>query len=105
MRKARGDYIKVDIASDSENGLDVGYCISTIVETDFGRIGEIESVFVESNYRNRGIGRNLMKSALEWMDDRKVDRKILGVVEGNEGVYEFYRRFGFYPKSTKLEQK
>jgi hypothetical protein len=34
-----------------------------------------------------------------------VQKTILGVAEGNESVFPFYRRYNFYPRVTILWQK
>jgi ribosomal protein S18 acetylase RimI-like enzyme len=78
-----------------------GYCISTI---SGDRQGEIESIYIEPDYRGSGIGDSLMKRALRWMDECSVTKKVLGVGAGNEEVFEFYRRYNFYPRTTILEQ-
>lgn len=79
----------------------VGYCISSISEKE----GEIESIYVEKEYRKQHIGEHFMKSALAWMDSRGVTRKIIGVAVGNEEAFGFYRKFNFYPRVTILRQK
>ncbi|MFC2034121.1 GNAT family N-acetyltransferase [Chloroflexota bacterium] len=79
----------------------VGYCVSVVSED---KQGTVESIYVESNYRQNGIGSNLMKRALSWMDNLSVKSKMLTVVVGNEEVHRFYNRYNFYPKSTKFEQ-
>jgi ribosomal protein S18 acetylase RimI-like enzyme len=30
--------------------------------------------------------------------------KIIGVAEGNEQVFDFYKKYGFYERTTILEQ-
>jgi diamine N-acetyltransferase len=43
-----------------------------------------------------------MKKALKWMDDLAVTGRIIGVGAGNEEVFPFYARYGFYPGVTIL---
>jgi ribosomal protein S18 acetylase RimI-like enzyme len=69
------------------------------------REGEIESIYVEKDYRLSGIGDGLMSRALAWLDDVTVKQTMLTVAEGNEGVFTFYRRHDFYPKTTILMHK
>jgi len=45
-----------------------------------------------------------MKTALAWMDDRAATNKIIGVVEGNEEAFGFYKKYGFYPRAHILQQ-
>jgi ribosomal protein S18 acetylase RimI-like enzyme len=92
--------VKIDLIKNMEKGLYVGYCITTI---DKELTGEIESIFVEQDYRKCGLGDSLMKSALDWLKSNQVKKKIIGVTEGNEHALEFYRRYGFYKRKIILE--
>jgi len=58
---ADGDKLRIDFARDTNNGVLVGYCISSVKRDG---LGEIDSIFIESDYRCNGIGDNLIKSAL-----------------------------------------
>ena len=101
LEKYRAGTIRIDLAREVDTGELVGYCISTV---SGDRQGEIESIYVEADYRGSGIGDNLMKRALRWMDEYPVTRKVLGVGAGNEDVFAFYSRYSFYPRTTILEQ-
>jgi ribosomal protein S18 acetylase RimI-like enzyme len=101
LEKSSKGSMRIDLARDTETGELVGYCVNTI---SGDRHGEIESIYVESDYRKSGIGENLMKRALKWMDDLSVTRKIVVVGVGNEEVFSFYSRYNFYPRATILEQ-
>jgi ribosomal protein S18 acetylase RimI-like enzyme len=69
------------------------------------KTGEVESLFVDAAYRSEGIGSALVTRGLAWMDSFGVVRKQVSVSDGNEAAWEFYRKFGFYPRMTVLEQK
>ncbi len=69
LEKSRNGAIRVDLARDKNTGVLVGYCVSTVSEK---RQGEIESIYIEEDYRRSGIGDNLMKKALSWMDEHSV---------------------------------
>jgi len=101
LEKASKGKMRIDLAKDMEIDELVGYYVSTITED---RQGEIDSIYVESNYRGLGIGENLVKRALRWMDESLVTRKILEVGVGNEEVFIFYSRYNFYPRTVILEQ-
>lgn len=103
--KLRVDLAQVHNSSASIKSIQsIGYCVDSIW-TKFDRtIGEVESLFVEPAYCGRGIGGQLMRLALEWFEKHKVETRILYVAEGNEDVFDFYRRFGFFKHSTLLEQ-
>jgi GNAT superfamily N-acetyltransferase len=69
------------------------------------KAGEIESIFVEESYRAGGIGSTFLTRALAWLDENGSVRNRVSVSDGNEGVWDFYKKFGFYPRLTVLEQK
>jgi diamine N-acetyltransferase len=93
--------VKIDLIKDMEMGLDIGYCISTVSKD---LIGEIDSLFIDEEYRKYGLGDKLIKRALDWLNSKQVKTKIIGVAEGNENVLEFYKRYGFYKRRVILEQ-
>lgn len=93
----------IDLAFDSrDSNRYVGYCVSSLSQE---KTGEIESVFVKDSYRSQGIGSALVKRALAWFDENGSTRNRVSVSEGNEMVWDFYKKFGFYPRMTVLEQK
>ena len=94
--------LRVDLAKDAETGQVVGYCLASVSEA---RIGEIDSLYVEAAYRGMGIGDGLMQRALTWLDGQGVTAKQLAVAVGNEEVFAFYARYGFFPRLTILLQK
>lgn len=94
--------IRVVIAKDTEEDKYVGFCISTI---DCKKLGVIESIFIEEQYRRNKIAENLMNLSLKWMDNRGAKNKRLNVAVGNEEVMNFYKRFNFKPYLIVLEQK
>lgn len=77
----------------------VGYCVASVVDD----VGEIDSIFVSGDYRKRGIASNLMDQALNWLKQSKPKRMVIKVSAGNEEVYGFYAKYGFYPCLTELQ--
>jgi diamine N-acetyltransferase len=100
LEKAKTGAVRVELARDKDTL--VGYCVSSI---DANRQGEIESIYIEKEYRKSGIGDRFMKGGLKWMDDHRVERKTIGVAVGNEQAFGFYEKYGFYPRVTILRQK
>jgi len=102
LNKADKNLLKVDIAKDEDTQWLIGYCISSI---SAGLIGEIDSIYLEENYRSLGIGNELMNRALEWMDEKGAKFKRIVVAMGNEDLLPFYESYNFFPKHIILEQK
>ena len=100
MEKSKNGAILVNIAKVG-NTL-IGYCVTTVAEN---KAGEIESIFIEKQYRRRGIGDHFMKTALDWMDAHAATRKVIAVAAGNEEAFGFYQKYGFCPRVSILIQK
>lgn len=94
--------LRVDLASDPVAGRCVAYCVTSLSAE---RIGEIESLYVEEAYRSQGVGTALVRRALAWLGENGSVENRVSVAEGNEEAFPFYRKFGFYPRRTVLEQK
>jgi GNAT superfamily N-acetyltransferase len=101
LDKARNGTMLVHLAKDKVTGTLIGYCVTSI---DDKKVGEIETIFVEVEYRRVGIGSTFMKRALAWMDTKSVTRKVIAVAAGNEEAFDFYAKFNFYPRVSVLMQ-
>ncbi|WP_261852480.1 GNAT family N-acetyltransferase [Clostridium folliculivorans] len=93
------ELMHIDIVADSSNKY-IAYCISTI---DSELIGEIDSLFIKGEARKLGLGNELLKRSLSWLDSNKVKRKVITVAAGNEDVIDFYNRYGFKKRRIVLE--
>ena len=100
-KKAALGELRVDQAIDKATGLTIGYVVSSI---DSEKTGEIDSFFVDEDYRGKGIGDALIKKALKWMDQKGAGAKIVEVANGNEHAFAFYAKYGFLPRRTVLKQ-
>lgn len=90
--KAQNGIIKIDMVFDSATNKYVGYCLSSIENNS----GEIESIYIEKQYRKFGIGGQLMESALTWFKANGITNIQIGVVYANDETLPFYERYGFY---------
>ena len=101
LEKAESALLRVELARDGGTGHDIGYCVSVVTEA----AGVLESIFIEADYREQGIGDTLMRHALDWMDGHNVPMKRVVVAVGNEQAFGFYARYGFQPRHTVLQQR
>lgn len=90
------------LIAEAEDSGTIAYCVSTIAAD---RKGEIDSLFVSPEYRQRGIGETLVKASMEWLRVNECKPIQLAVSYGHESVLGFYQRLGFYPRLTVLELK
>ncbi len=100
LNKSENGILKIDIAQDNDSDEVVGYCISSISDE---LIGEIDSIYLDKNYRSSGIGNKLMERAITWMDEKGAKTKKVMVAAGNENALLFYSRYNFFPKHIILE--
>lgn len=90
--------LKIFLAKDIEY---IGYCISSITNESKG---EIDSIFITSNYRESGTGSEFMNRALKWFEESGITDIYISVVVGNEEVLGFYNKFGFKPRTIYLKR-
>jgi len=102
LGKSQEGKLRIFLARDVNTQIYIGYCVATV---DCKNQGEIESIYLDQEYRSFGIGDKLMAKALGWLETMKAKKIILTVAEGNEKVFAFYRRFNFYPRLTTLWYK
>ncbi len=100
--KAASGMLRIELVSVNASAADVAYCISTV---SANRCGEIDSLFVDEPYRGCGIGSQLLRRALAWLDDAGATSKVVTVANGNEGALALYKRFGFHPRKILLQQR
>lgn len=91
-RKAFDDKLRVDLVTCGSEL--IAYAVSTI---DHKCIGEIDSLCVKEQYRGQGIGKQLIRRAIDWMESEGAKSYTLQVVHGNERAMSLYQSLGFLP--------
>lgn len=105
MRKKvfeKQDKPRLIILAQNEKKENIGYIVASIGNE---KDAEVESLFVAEKYRGQGIADTLMKKSLNWFEENQAKKMIIGVGFGNEEVFDFYQKYGFYPKVTILERR
>lgn len=74
-----------------DNNKTVGFVIASKVENE---AREIKALYILKEYQNSGIGRELMKWALNWLNSEN-NEVILEVVSTNKPAINFYKSLGF----------
>jgi GNAT superfamily N-acetyltransferase len=100
LAKGAAGKIRIEIASEETEAVDIAYCVSTISAE--GR-GEVDSIFVEEPFRGCGIGSELLRRALSWLDGAGATAKVISIAHGNDEAMAFYGRFGFYPRAVVVQ--
>ena len=77
----------------------IGYCIVTVNNGQ----GEVDSIYIQAEYRNNKLGEQLMRKTLEWFKAHQCNEIRIKVAEGNESVLEFYRKYGFFERFVVIQ--
>lgn len=93
--------LKITIAEDSINSQIAGYCISTFKDT----IGETQTLHVDENLRNSGIGKKLMDNHINWLKNNGCKTINITVAAENSNAIEFYKSLGFRPNTLEMRLK
>lgn len=101
VKMASCGLLRIDLAFDTTTERYIGYCVSSVDAAE--KEGEVESLFVEQEYRAMGIGSTFVKNALSWFEENGCLRIRVSVADGNEEAFPFYQKFGFFPRLTILE--
>jgi ribosomal protein S18 acetylase RimI-like enzyme len=102
LTKGAPGKIRVELACTAPDAPDIAYCISTVSKDG---CGEIDSMFVEEAFRGRGVGSELVRRAIAWLESSGATSKVVTVAHANEEALAFYRGFGFQPKTILLQQR
>lgn len=102
LKKAQDGEMIISLAEDKNSEILVGYSITTLSPENEG---EIDSIYVEEEYRSLGVGRELMKRSLMWMDEKGAKTRKVVVAIGNPEAVSFYEGYEFRPRSITLEQR
>lgn len=95
LAKLESKEVKLFIAYKEEP---IGYILVSLE----GKLGEIDSIFLKSDYRGQGVADKLMDKGIAWLNDNGAEGISLYVAAGNEDAFAFYERFGFKPRVHML---
>ena len=78
-----------------ENGMIVGFCWCTIVDRGVDKQGEVAEFYVETKFRSKGIGKDLMTAAKQLFVNEQVGVAFAWTHQGNKAAIELYKNAGF----------
>lgn len=71
------------------------YIVGFIVVRQLADEIHINNIAVRPDFRGRGVGRQLLQTALGWGRDKQASQAVLEVRAGNEGAQQLYRSCEF----------
>jgi GNAT superfamily N-acetyltransferase len=89
-----------------ENDVAVGYLVGLILEEETGRAdtryAELEHMFIDENFRGKGVGEQLVRKFKEWAKEQGIKRIKVNVSFKNEKAVRFYEKVGLIPADITL---
>lgn len=73
----------------------VGFIWANFVQYGFSKFGYIEELFVKKEFRNKGIGRSLVKAIMKKFKDLKVAAVFVTTEKENKEVISLYKKLSF----------
>ena len=101
-KSMKTEMIKYLVAED--NGKIIGSCYLVIIPNitnNCRSIGFIENVITDENYRGKGIGKNIIRKAIELSKNENCYKVILQSGMKRESAHTFYEKLGFDGESKK----
>lgn len=100
----KGDSVHTLVLKDDNNNV-IGFCKVSKDGHKTDRAGqrEIDAMYVVKELQGRGLGKNLMQKAMEWLGTDGDIR--LEVVSYNTNAINFYKRFGFQETTNPASDK
>ena len=92
------------------DGRPIGFLIASIIEPKTGDARQIkqaylQNIYVEENYREAGVGKELVDSFKDYCRKEGVKRLNVSVLAANKNAAKFYDGIGFKPRSINLFQE
>jgi len=103
IKKKKGNASGLKLSLNSKQGGEIGRAYVYFLKNDLHEkpFGLLEDVFVEKEYRNRGLGTLIIKTAIEEASRKKCYKLIATSRRLRTEVHKLYRKIGF--KSYGLE--
>ena len=78
-----------------EDNIIEGFIFLKLIESDNKKGYVIDSLYVDTMYRNQGIASKLMSTALDMIKDADIAFIDISVMANNKIAYSLYKKFGF----------
>ena len=83
------------VLRDGEQIVGMVNALITVSTAEGGRVLLLADVIVQSEYRGRGLGRQLVSHVLDWALEQGLKRVTLLADQGNHAALNFYGKLGF----------
>ena len=94
-RKKVNSFNKIELKSEifvaKENGIIIGFLITSFISYISTNVGYVDELFVEEKFRKIGIGKALVEKAMNWQKSNNSEV----VFVTTDDSQEFYQKIGF----------
>jgi ribosomal protein S18 acetylase RimI-like enzyme len=67
--------------------------------------GVIDNLYVEEEYRRKGVAKNLIEELIKWFKEKNVDVMTVHVYLLNSKAIALYKKFGFKEYSLNMNRR
>src|SRR5262249_24280438 len=89
-----------------QSGRVVGYLYADLEPTSWkdlrGPCGFVHDVCVDESARGQGVGRDLVRAAVEWIHSRGMSQVVLWSKTGNVSAQRLFASLGFRPTMIEM---
>lgn len=80
-----------------DNNIIIGYIFNKLIdsEVDNIKVSLIDGLYVETNYRNKGIASSLIEASLKWAKTNNVNAVKIKVITENQAALKLYEKYNF----------
>ena len=86
-------------------GAVVGKFFTPLRISKYKKKGHISNLYINKNYRKKGIAEKLVKKTLEWLKTNKVPHASLEIHTNNQSAINLYHKLGFKDFTVKMVKK
>lgn len=98
------DNNKTNLLIAVENSNIIGYIFTKIIEVESEKkSAKIDALYIEEEYRNKGIATKLIEESINWIKDNSIDNITINVMYQNEVAKKLYYKLGFENYSITLK--
>jgi len=83
----------------------IGYLAASFLINSYTRIGNIDFLFVNNNYRKKGIAKSLIKEFIKTLKSKNINKIRLKVNIKNKKIIKIYKNLGFNFYHYEMEKK
>jgi len=99
--RANGDAMELVLVAEADGNLAGMLGVFTPKQPKLAHVGNVWGVYVRQPFRGRGLGRQMLRTAINWARAKSLVLLKLSVVDGNDTALRCYESCGFTRYGTE----